>query len=60
MSKESIDKLFDSLYRLTDLRGIFRETKPIYDLSEEQEKEVKEIVREVKENLDKIEEDMTE
>jgi len=51
MSKKSVEKLFDSLYRLTDLRQIFRETSPNHELSEEQKEELKEIVKEVKENL---------
>lgn len=60
MSKKSIEKLFDSLYRLTDLRQIFRETSPTHKLSGEQKEELEEIVNEVKEKLDEIQEDMTE
>ncbi len=58
MSEESVERLFESLYRLTDLRGIFRETAPGHELSEEQKEEVKEIIDEVRENLDSIEGEM--
>lgn len=58
MGKKSVDRLFESLYRLTDLRDIFRKTSPTHKLTEDQEKEVKEILDEVKENLDLIEEEV--
>lgn len=60
MSKKSVDKLFDSLYRLTDLRAIFRETSPEHELSDDQKEEVKEIIEDVKGDLDAIEEEMLE
>ena len=60
MSKESVDDLFDALYRLTDLRGLFRKTAPDHNLSEEQVEEVEEIIDDVRARLDRIEEDMLE
>lgn len=60
MGKKSVDKLFESLYRLTDLRDIFRKTSPAHKLTDEQKKEVKEILDEVKDNMDRIEEGMLE
>lgn len=60
MSKKAVEKLFDSLYRLTDLREIFRKTSPNHELSDEQKEQIKEIVEGVKEDLDKIEEEMLE
>ncbi|KXA94977.1 hypothetical protein AKJ65_02940 [candidate division MSBL1 archaeon SCGC-AAA259E19] len=60
MSKKAVEKLFDSLYLLTDLRQIFRETSPNHELKKEQVEEVKKIVKEVRENLDEIEEEMSE
>lgn len=60
MSEKAVDELFDCLYRLTDLRQIFRVTSPDHELSEEQRDEVAEIVEEVKESLEVIEEEMVE
>jgi len=60
LSKESVDNLFDTLYRLTDLRNIFRKTAPDHNLSEDQKDEVEEIIDDVRNKLDKIEEDMLE
>lgn len=59
MSEKAVERLFESLYRLTDLRVIFRETSPTHDLSEEQREEVEEILNEVRENLEVIEGEMT-
>ncbi len=58
MSEEAVDKLFDSLYKLTDLREIFRKTSPTHELDSDQREEMKEILKEVRENLDSIEEEM--
>lgn len=55
-----MDKLFDSLYNLTDLREIFRKTSPTHELNDDQEKRMKEILEEVRKNLDLIEEEMLE
>lgn len=58
MGKKAVENLFDSLYLLTDLRQILRETSPNHELNEKQEEKIKEIVRKVKENLDGLEEEM--
>lgn len=58
MSKKAVEKLFSSLYRLTDMRKIFRDTSPQHNLNKEQKKEIEEILEEVRENLDEIEEEM--
>lgn len=60
MGEKSVDKLFDSLYKLTDLRQIFRETSPNHELNDKQKEEVEEIIVKVKENLDIIKEEMVE
>lgn len=60
MSEEAVDKLFDSLYKLTDLREIFRKTSPTHELDSDQEEEMKEILEEVRKNLDYIEEEILE
>lgn len=58
MGKKAVEKLFDSLYLLTDLRQILRETSPNHELNEKQEEKIKEIVRKVKDNLDGLEEEI--
>lgn len=54
MSKKAVEKLFDSLYRLTDLRQMFRETAPKHEFDDEQKKKAMNILDEVEKNLDKI------
>lgn len=58
MSKKAVEKLFESLYRLSDLRWIFRETSPLHELNEDQEKRARKILEEVRECLDDIEEEI--
>lgn len=53
-----MDNLFDALYRLTDLRAIFRKTAPGHDLNEEQAEEVEDIIDDVRDLVDRIEEEM--
>jgi Sep-tRNA:Cys-tRNA synthetase len=50
-----VNALFEALFLLTDLRQVFRETKPNYQLTNEQILNVKEKVRKIKEDLDFIE-----
>jgi len=54
MSKET-DALFRGFRSLEEIREILRETTPGHDLSEEQEKKLKEHVDSVKGSLDNIE-----
>lgn len=49
---------FEALFALTDLRQVFRETKPFYQLNEEQKKMVREILDRVKRSLRIIEEEV--
>ncbi len=60
MGKKSVENLFDTLYRLTDLREIFRETSPNHELDENQREEVGKIISDVRKKLDNIEEEMVE
>lgn len=60
MSKKAVEKLFNSLYQLTDLRQIFRETSPNHELTKDQEKEMREILKKVRNNLEEIEEEILE
>lgn len=60
MGEKSVENLFDALYRLTDLRDIFRKTSPDHKLDGEQKEEVRGIISDVREKLDEIEEEMVE
>lgn len=55
MSKKAVEALFDAMFALTDLRQIFRETKPVFNFSLEQKKVIKNILGSVREFLDVIE-----
>jgi len=58
MAEKSIDETFAAIFALIDLRQIFRETKPIYQLSIEQKEKIKEILRIVRQSLDVIEKEL--
>lgn len=58
MSKKVVDKLFESLYELTDFRQILRETAPEHELDGERRERALEILDKVKKNLDEIEEEI--
>ncbi len=60
MGEKSVENLFDALYRLIDLREIFRKTSPDHELDEKQKEEVREIISDVREKLGEIEEEMVE
>jgi len=55
MSEKAVRQTFEALFTLTDLRQIFRDTKPSYQLTDEQKRRIKEIVEDVRENLNTIE-----
>ena len=58
MSDEAGQETFEALFALTDLRQIFRETKPTYQLSDEQLQKVKEIIEKVRHSADVIEKEL--
>ncbi|MEM2094304.1 MAG: hypothetical protein QXI32_03295 [Candidatus Bathyarchaeia archaeon] len=58
MSEKAVYETFEALFALTDLRQVFRETKPFYQLNEEQKKMVREILDRVKRSLRIIEEEV--
>lgn len=60
MKKEAVEKLFDSLYKLTDIRVILRGTAPQHRLNDKQKEEVSRMVEEVRQNLNDIEEELLE
>jgi hypothetical protein len=58
MSEKAVQETFEALFALTDLRQIFRETKPDHKLNEEQRKKVEEILKSVRKSLGIIEEEL--
>ncbi len=58
MSQKSVEETFEALFALTDLRQIFRETKPTYKLNDEQKEKVRKIIESVRKNLLTIEEEL--
>lgn len=58
MSQKSVEETFEALFALTDLRQIFRETKPTYKLNHEQKEKVRKIIESVRKNLSIIEEEL--
>jgi len=59
MSEKAVQETFEALFALTDLRQIFRETKPDHKLNDEQKKKVEEILKSVRRSLGVIEEELT-
>ncbi len=60
MSEDAVDSLFQALYSLTDIREIFRKTSPHHELTEDQKKQMDELIEKVRKNLDEIEGEMLE
>jgi len=58
MSEKAVQETFEALFALTDLRQIFRETKPDHKLNDEQKKKVEEILKNVRKSLSIIEEEL--
>jgi hypothetical protein len=58
MSEKAVQETFEALFALTDLRQIFRETKPDHKLNDEQKKKVEEILKSVRKSLGIIEEEL--
>ena len=58
MSEKSVQETFEALFALTELRQVFRETKPTHKLNEEQRETVRKIIERVRKNLSIIEEDL--
>ncbi len=56
--EKAVEETFRALFALTDLRQIFRDTKPTYELDEEQRGKVKKILETVKESLKIIEKEL--
>jgi len=50
-----VDETFEALFALTDIRQLWRETKPDYELSPDQKKLLKKKLDRVRKALDNIE-----
>jgi len=59
MTEKAVEETFAALFALTDLRQIFRETKPTYQFNSEQKRQVRELVERVRQSLDIIEKELT-
>jgi len=58
MSEKAVQETFEALFALTDLRQIFRETKPDHKLNDEQKKKVEELLKSARKSLGIIEEEL--
>jgi hypothetical protein len=58
MTEKAIEETFAALFALTDLRQIFRETKPAYQFNSEQKRRIREIVERVRQSLDIIDKEL--
>lgn len=58
MTEKAVEETFSALFALTDLRQIFRDTKPAYRFNSEQKRQIKEIIEKVRQSLDVIEREL--
>lgn len=58
VSKRAVDAVFESIFQLTELRFIFRETAPGHELDEDQREKIKGILEKVRKQADIIEREM--
>lgn len=56
MTTKIVEKTFEALFALEDLREVLRKTAPFHSLTKEQKEEVKAILNKVRKALDEIEE----
>jgi hypothetical protein len=53
--EKAVEETFKALFALTDLRQIFRDSKPTYEFNVEQKEEIRKIVEQVKRSIEIIE-----
>jgi len=58
MTEKAVKETFVALFALTDLRQIFRDTKPTYQFNSEQKRQIRETIERVRESLDLIEKEL--
>jgi len=59
MTEKAVEQTFAALFALTDLRQIFRETKPAYEFDSEQKRRIMQIIENVRLCLETIEKEIT-
>lgn len=58
MSKRAVDAVFQSLFYLTDIRGLLRDTVPHHQLSPEQKAETEKVLGKLEKQIAIIREDL--
>ncbi|MFB0544166.1 MAG: hypothetical protein ACETVN_00495 [Asgard group archaeon] len=58
MMEKVVEKIFQAQFALVDLREILRKTKPLFNLSEEQKQQVRDIVKVVRDSVDLVEKEL--
>jgi len=58
MVEKAVEETFEALFALTDLRQIFRDTKPTYRFNSEQKRQIRDIIEKVRGSLDVIEKEL--
>lgn len=58
MGEKSVQETFEALYALTELRQVFRDTKPTYKLNDAQKEKVKKIIGDVRKSMLIVEEEL--
>lgn len=59
MVGKAVEETFAALFALTDLRQIFRDTKPTFRFNSEQKERIKQIIERVRQSIDIIERELT-
>lgn len=57
MGEKAVIETFEAIFALIDLRQLFRETKPLFNFSEEQREKIRRILKRVGRSLEVIEEE---
>ena len=60
MKEKAVEETFVALFALTDLRQIFRDTKPTFKFNTEEKEQIKQIVERVRQSLNSIESELIE
>ena len=58
MTEKAVEETFAALFALTDLRQIFRDTKPTFQFNSGQKRQAREIVEKVRKSLVVIEKEL--
>jgi len=58
VTEKAVEETFAALFALVDLRQIFRDTKPNYQFTAEQKRQVREIIEKLRLSLEVIEREL--